>query len=225
VLWEYDRAFGEAERDSQKKLVKQLEERVIYLEALIKKAFPQPITELELSSRVINLLTRARRWASDTPTVGEVALLSECELGQIEGLGYRGIKEIKDVVQLDDWPHPARRTRVVDGKVALVEGHPPTVDGVAGALNVERRHELEARILTYFQDHPDEVYRPPEIRGELVSKIDWPRGPNSLYQFIIELASSGQVGRLMVPPYVFYGSHRAIEGLRKRLEEKDKEGG
>ena len=222
VLWEYDSAFGEAERDSQKKLVKQLEERVSYLEALIKKAFPQPITELDLSSRVINILTRARHWAFDTPTVGEVALLSERD--RIEGLGYRGIKELKDVLQLDDWHHPARRARVVDGKVALVEGHPPTVDGVAGALNVESRHELEARILTYFQDHPDEVYRPPQIRGELVSKIGWPRGPNSLYQFIIDLASSRQVGRLMVPPYVFYGSHRAIEGLRKRLEEKDKEG-
>ena len=72
--------------------------RMQYLQSLIGKLYPIPITKIGLSTRVVNTL-RHRSWMADTPTVGEVAVLTDRELLDIRGLGQKTLQEVRQRIR------------------------------------------------------------------------------------------------------------------------------
>jgi hypothetical protein len=213
-LWGYDRAvYREIEhRDRQ---IAGLQEKIAHLEGLVKRVFTEPITTVGLTRSAV-----ARRWESDMPTVGEVAALTDSELSGMRGVG----RQVRERLQLVGRCRP--RSNVLLGtEVSLSEPNATAmkVDDVTSALHLYRRNDdLANRILSYFGEHPDEAYRPPQIREVLAERIGW-HAPNMVYQAVMDLASLGKLGRLQVGPYAFYGSHRAIGSLRDAVRKKLKE--
>jgi hypothetical protein len=72
--------------------------RVEYLQSLLTKLYRTPITEVGLSARTVNALRR-HPWMADTPTVGEVAVLTERELLNIRGLGQKTLQEVRQRIR------------------------------------------------------------------------------------------------------------------------------
>jgi len=218
-LWGYDRAvYREIEhRDRQ---IAGLQEKVAYLEGLVKRVFTEPITTVGLTRSAVAALVAARRWESDMPTVGEVAALTDSELSTMRGVG----RQVRERLQLVGRCRP-RSNVLLETEVSLSEPGATAmkVEDVTSALHLYRRNDdLANRILSYFGEHPDEAYRPPQIKEMLAERIGW-HAPTTVYQAIMDLASLGKLGRLQVGPYAFYGSHRAIESLRDAVRKKLKE--
>jgi len=94
-LWGYDRAvYREIEhRDRQ---IAGLQEKVAYLEGLVKRVFTEPITTVGLTRSAVATLVAARRWESDMPTVGEVAALTDSELSTMRGVA----RQVRERLQL-----------------------------------------------------------------------------------------------------------------------------
>jgi len=94
-LWGYDRAvYREIEhRDRQ---IAGLQEKVAYLEGLVKRVFTEPITTVGLTRSAVATLVAAKRWESDMPTVGEVAALTDSELSTMRGVG----RQVRERLQL-----------------------------------------------------------------------------------------------------------------------------
>ncbi|MFC1970651.1 sigma factor-like helix-turn-helix DNA-binding protein [Chloroflexota bacterium] len=218
-MWGYDRAvYREIEhRDRQ---ISGLQEKIAYLEGLVKRVFTEPITTVGLTRSAVAALVAARCWESDMPTVGEVAALTDSELSSMRGVG----RQVRERLRLIGQCRP--RSNVLLGMEASLSESSATamkVEDVTSALHLYRRNDdLANRILSYFGEHPDEAYRPPQIKEVLAERIGW-HAPNAVYQTVMDLASLGKLGRLQVGQYAFYGSHRAIESLRDAVRKKLKE--
>jgi hypothetical protein len=218
-LWGYDRAvYREIEhRDRQ---ITGLQEKIAHMEGLVKRVFTEPITTVGLTRSAVAALVAVRRWESDMPTVGEVAALTDYELSSMRGVGRQVRERLQLIGRCRPWTNVLLET-----EVSLSEpGATATkVEDVTSALHLYRRNDdLDNRILSYFGEHPDEAYRPPQIKEVLAERIGW-RAPNAVYQAIMDLASLGKLGRLQVGQYAFYGSHRAIASLRDAVRKKLKE--
>jgi len=105
LLWAEDRKrLGWLERAREQAIADAAREatdnkhRTEYLESLTKKLYPIPITEIGLSTRAVNTLRR-HPWMADTPTVGEVAVLTDRELLDIRGLGQKTLQEVRQRIQ------------------------------------------------------------------------------------------------------------------------------
>jgi len=216
-LWGYDRAaYREiGQRDRQ---ITGLQEKVTYLEGLVKRVFTEPITTVGLTRSAVAALMAAKRWESDMPTVGEVAALTDSELSSLRGVG-RQVRERLHLV--GRWCRPW--ASVLPGTEVSLDVPASTLtpeEGVVGALRLYRRSDdLANRLLAYFREHPDEVFRPLQIREVLAERIGW-HAPNMVYQVVMDLASLGKLGRLQVRQYVFYGSRQATGNLERRLMKK-----
>jgi|GEM_PF-5662604 len=105
-LWGYDRAVYRVieQRDRQ---IACLQEKVAYLEGLVKRVFVEPITTVGLTRRALAALMAARRWESDMPTVGEVAALTDSELSGIRGVG----RQVRERLHLIGRCRPWRLTK------------------------------------------------------------------------------------------------------------------
>lgn len=90
-LWEYDRAiYREIEQCDRQ--IAGLQEKVAYLEGLIKQTFTEPITVAGLTQRTVKALRSFRFWEADIPTVGEVVTLTDSELPPLRSV-RRQIRE------------------------------------------------------------------------------------------------------------------------------------
>lgn len=97
----------------------------------------------------------------------------------------------------------------------------PTVDEVIDSFSIGQTPE-RVRVLDYFREHSDEVYRSIDM-PELATKIGWERRPSGLYSVISALAYEGLLGSLIVKQFRFFGSREAIDALESRLPEEVKQ--
>jgi len=96
----------------------------------------------------------------------------------------------------------------------------PTVDEVVASFKKGETPEI-ARILDYFREHPNEVYRSVDMQ-ELAPKISWAGRPSGLYSAISALARKGFLASLSVKQFRFFGSQEAIDALKDKLPEEMK---
>jgi len=105
LLWAEDRKHLDwLERTREQALANATREaadvkrRVEYLQSLLPKLYRTPITEVGVSARAVNALRR-HPWMADTPTVGEVAVLTDRELLNIRGLGQKTLQEVRQKIR------------------------------------------------------------------------------------------------------------------------------
>jgi len=87
-LWGYDRAVYQ-EIEQRDRQIAGLQEKIAYLEGLVKRVFTEPVTTAGLTRSAVVALMAAKRWEADMPTVGEVAVLTDFELSTIRGIGHQ----------------------------------------------------------------------------------------------------------------------------------------
>jgi hypothetical protein len=109
-LWEEDRETLLSLRKSHDEAIKKaqqqgdascqgLERQITRLKSLIRDVYRAPITEVGLSSRVVDALRRYGPWAGDVPTLGEVAVLNDRELLSIRTFGEKALNEVREALR------------------------------------------------------------------------------------------------------------------------------
>jgi len=104
-LWGYDRMLYR-EIEQRDKQITALQEKVAYLEGLIKQTFTEPVTVTGLTRRAVTVLKAAGHWETDMPTVGEVVALTDSELPDIKGIR----RQVRERLQLVGRCRPRKLT-------------------------------------------------------------------------------------------------------------------
>jgi len=104
-LWGYDRMIYR-ELEQRDRQITVLQEKVAYLEELIKRTFTEPITVTGLTRRAVTALLATGNWEADMPTVGEVATLTDSELPPLRSVR----RQIRQRLQLVGRCRPRKLT-------------------------------------------------------------------------------------------------------------------